>query len=311
MLLIGGILSVVAVVRLGAQSSSLTRVSVDSNGVEANDDSFFPALSANGQIVGFKSLATYLDNPPPQQSQFDVFVHDESTGQTRRVSITSLGFLGNDNSFPPALDDGGDLVAYASQASNMVPNDNNGAADVFVRNRNASTTEAVSLTQAGMLPAAGGSRDLPPSMSADGNLVAFETTAILAANDPNTDIADVYVRDRQGQTTELISVRIETRDPQPALAPAISGDGCAVVFVSPSNLIVPGGPTNGKLNLYVRNRCSDPETTELITIGFDGNPTTRDSQSSLFPPAISTDGNFIAFESDANNLVPNDTNGVT
>jgi len=311
-LVFGGLLVAGVAVRLAAQSSGVTRVSVTSSGVEGNADSFFPALSADGRIVGFKSLATNFDNTLPDQQQYDVFVHDRESGQTTRVSITSLGFVGNDNSLPPALDDSGDLVAFASEATNMVPNDTNGGDDVFVRNRIAATTEAVSLTAAGVLPAFGGSRDLPPSMSADGRFVAFETTAILTPNDPNTDIADVYVRDRQEGVTELISVRTVTRDPQPALAPAISRDGCNVVFVSPSDRLIPqGGDPNEKLDLYVRNRCADPPTTQLITRGFDGSPTTRDSQGSLFPPGITDDGALVAFESFAINLVPNDTNNLS
>lgn len=311
-LLLGGLLTVSAAVRLSAQPSDVTRVSVNSAGGEANADSFFPALSADGRIVGFKSSATNLDNTLPDDTQFDVFVHDRENGQTSRASLTSLGFVGNDNSFPPALDDSGNLVAFASNATNMVPNDRNGGADVFVRNREAATTEAVSLTSAGTLPLAGGSRDLPPSITGDGSIVAFETTAILTPDDPNTDIADVYVRDRVLGATELISVRTVTRDPQPALAPAISRDGCIVAFVSPSDRLIPqGGDPNEKLDVYVRDRCADPAVTELATIGFDGSPTTRDSQSSLFPPGITDDGALVAFESLAINLVPDDTNDVS
>jgi len=311
-LVLGCLLTVGAAVRLSAQPSDVTRVSVNSAGGEANADSFFPAISADGRIVAFKTTATNLDDDLPDATQFDVFTHDRETGQTSRTSLTSLGFVGNDNSFPPALDDSGFLVAFASNASNMVPNDRNGGADVFVRNRAAATTEAVSLTAAGTLPVAGGSRDLPPSITGDGLIVAFETTAILTPDDPNTDIADVYVRERILGVTELISVRTVTRDPQPALAPAISRNGCIVVFVSPSDRLIPqGGDPNEKLDVYVRDRCADPPVTELLTRGFDGSPTTRDSQSSLFPPAVDDDGGLVAFESLAINLVPDDTNNVS
>lgn len=311
-LLVVAVLVVSAAVRLSAQGSSIERVSVNSAGVVANADSFFPAVSANGDIVGFKSAASNLDDRLPEQTQFDVFVRDRASGQTRIVSLTSVGFVPNDNSFPPALDDSGNLVAFASEASDMVPMDRNNGDDVFVRDRDQSTTEAVSLTNAGTLPLAGGSRDVPPSISGEGRYVAFETTSILVPEDPNTDIADVYVRDRLLGVTELISVRTVTRDPSPALAPGISGNGCIVAFVSPSDRLIPqGGDPNEKLDVYIRNRCSDPPVTSLITRGFNGEPTTRDSQSSLFPPALNDDGTLISYESLAINLVPDDTNNVS
>lgn len=307
-----GLLTVVAAVQLSAQTGTIERVSVTNSGIEANADSFFPAVSSDGRIVAFKTRATNLSNQLPEDLQFDVYVHDRDNGQTTLVSLTEFGQVGNDNSFPPALDDDGSQVAFASSATNMVMGDVNGAADVWVRNRGAGTTEPVSLTQIGTLPSAGGSRDLPPSMTGDGRLVAFETTAILTENDPNTDLADVYVRDRVLGVTELISVRTVTRDPFPAYAPAISRNGCVVAFVSDSQrLIAQGQDTNERLDVYLRDRCASPPFTALITRGFDGSQTTRDSQQSLFPPALDDEGDLIVYESLAINLVPGDTNNVS
>ena len=78
------------------------------------------------------SLATNLV-PGDTNIAYDVFVHDRQTGKTRRVSVSSGGVLGNDQSAGPAISADGRFVAFDSVATNLVPGDTNGMADVFVR----------------------------------------------------------------------------------------------------------------------------------------------------------------------------------
>jgi hypothetical protein len=70
MVLLGGLAATVQ-----ADAGLTTRISVDSAGTQANDDSFFPALSANGRFVAFVSGATNLvaDNT---NDALDIFVHE-------------------------------------------------------------------------------------------------------------------------------------------------------------------------------------------------------------------------------------------
>ncbi|GIW42497.1 MAG: hypothetical protein KatS3mg076_3074 [Candidatus Binatia bacterium] len=295
---------------LPASGQEVFRVSVDSAGREADGDSFFPVLNGDGRFVAFKSDASNLADPPPEAHHFHVYVHDLETGETRRVSLSQFGFLANDNSFPPAIDDSGLVVAFGSLASNLVLGDRNGSADVFVRDLASGSIERVSTRPDGS-EAPGGTRDVPPSLSADGRFVAFETTASLLPNDPNTRLADVYVYDRETGTLELASVRTVSSDPDRAVhAPALSGDGCRVAFVTASPRLLPDGlDTDEKLDVYVRDLCS--KTTQRVSVPRDGTASRGDSQASLFPPALSFDGRFVAFESDAPNLVEGDTNGVT
>ena len=91
-----------------------------------------PAISADGRFVAFDSEATNLV-PGDTNDASDVFVRDRQTGTTRRVSVSSGGAQGNGASFDPAISADGRFVAFNSDATNLVPGDTNGAADVFVR----------------------------------------------------------------------------------------------------------------------------------------------------------------------------------
>ena len=101
------------------------RVSVDSAGEEANGESRIPfpaALSANGRRVVFHSEADDLV-PGDTNGVRDVFMHDRMTGETRRVSVSSAGGEANDHSFDTAISQDGTLVAFSSDATNLVAGD--------------------------------------------------------------------------------------------------------------------------------------------------------------------------------------------
>jgi Ca2+-binding RTX toxin-like protein len=113
------------------QTGSTTRVSVDSTGVQANNASFDPVLSADGHFVAFWSSADNLV-PRDNNGQADVFVYDRQVGRTMRISVKSTGAEVNGASYFPVLSADGHFVAFWSSADNLVPRDNNGQADVFV-----------------------------------------------------------------------------------------------------------------------------------------------------------------------------------
>jgi hypothetical protein len=111
-----------------------TRVSVDSFGVEGDDSCDVPAISADGRSVGFASYATNLVGND-SNSLLDVFVHDRVSGTTVRVSESSSGTEGNSDSLDPALSGDGRVVAFDSDASNLVAVDTNNTYDIFVRDQ--------------------------------------------------------------------------------------------------------------------------------------------------------------------------------
>ena len=114
------------------QTGQTERVSVASDGTQGNSSSYGPSISFDGRFVAFTSGASNLV-PEDTNDTFDVFVHDRQRGVTERVSVASDGTQGNGRSaFPPAISADGRFVAFTSGASNLVPDDTNGLADVFV-----------------------------------------------------------------------------------------------------------------------------------------------------------------------------------
>jgi Tol biopolymer transport system component len=113
---------------------SIVRISVDSNGIEANGESSGGQMTRDGHLVFFVSDATNLVDDDTNGLQ-DVFVHDRTTGETERVSITASGTQLNANAVRPSLGRNGRIVALFSAADNVVPGDTNGVDDVFVYKR--------------------------------------------------------------------------------------------------------------------------------------------------------------------------------
>jgi hypothetical protein len=118
-------------------AGTTTRVSVDSNGNQANQSSLNGVISADGRYVAFSSLATNLV-PGDTNNWLDVFVHDLATGVTERASVSSSGIQGDMWSDTPVLSTDGRFVTFASKSTNLVSDDTNGFADIFVRDRNPS-----------------------------------------------------------------------------------------------------------------------------------------------------------------------------
>ncbi|MCB1601013.1 MAG: hypothetical protein R3F18_17005 [Lysobacterales bacterium] len=111
-------------------TSTTTRVSVSSSGAEANHDSFTPSLSDDGRFVAFRSNASNLVSGDDNARQ-DIFVHDRSNGATARVSVPAAGGEANGHSLRPEISGDGQWIVFESDASNLVPADNNQSRDIF------------------------------------------------------------------------------------------------------------------------------------------------------------------------------------
>ena len=141
-----------------------TRVSVGLGGNQGDGESDAPSISADGRYVAFYSGSTNLVLGDTNDTA-DVFVHNRSTGQTTRVSITSGGTQGNGQSLNPSISANGDIVAFYSDSNNLVAGDTNNVDDVFVHVRGAGHTSRVSVATDGT---EGNSYSYWPSISADG-----------------------------------------------------------------------------------------------------------------------------------------------
>ncbi len=265
------------------------RISVASDGTQANDLNLFNAISDDGRYVAFESMASNLV-ANDTNGQRDIFIRDRIEKTTERVSVASDGTQANNHASLHSISDDGRYITYCSNANNLVANDTNGQSDVFVYDRVEKTTERISVASDGTQ--ANGYSHFG-SISGDGRYVAFESAANnLVANDTNGQ-RDVFVYDRVEKTTERVNVAIDnTAEPNgDSYGVSISDDGRYIAFVSEAdNLVV--DDINERSDIFVYDRV------EQTTKRFDGNSF----------PSISGNGEYVVFNSSLNNLVLDDTN---
>jgi Tol biopolymer transport system component len=248
------------------QSGTTEIVSLTSGGAAGDDDSFDPAISADGRFVSFSSDATNLV-AGDTNADMDVFVHDRRTGTTERVSVLTGGAQGNSFSWVPAISADGRFVAFDSYASNLVAGDTNGCHDIFVRDRQSGTTERVSVATGG---GQGNNQSYFPSISADGRYVAFESNATNLVPGDTNGFGDVFIRDRQSGTTARVSVdSVEGQGNSSSAAPSISANGRYVAFDSVATNLIPGD-TNGSYDVFVRDRLGGTRFTSQCSPGLGG-----------------------------------------
>jgi Tol biopolymer transport system component len=277
-----------------------TLVSVSSKGRQGNGDSSSGVISADGRYVAFLS---YASNLVPRDSNHtpDVFVHDLRTGRTIRADVSSRAKQANRGADSVSLSANGRYVAFASDASNLVPRDTNRLPDVFVRDLRTARTARVSVSNRGKQATDRlGNGSTEPSISADGRYVAFaSSSANLVAHDTNRR-PDIFVRDRKLGKTIRVSVGANgAQADAESREPAISPDGQDVAFTSFSNLTAVD--SGGRAELYVRRIGAGK--TVLASIATDGGYGNDYSGPSA---GFGANGRFLAFTSYARNLVPGD-----
>ncbi len=218
---------------------------------------------------------------------------------TTRVSVASDGTEGNGHSADPSISVDGRYVAFWSRASNLVPGDTNEMWDVFVRDTKTDATTRVSVSTSG---AQGNGTSRDPSISADGRYVAFWSWASNFDTSDTNEMPDVFVRDTETATTFRVSVSTSgTEGNGGSYSPSISADGRYVVFYSyASNLV--DGDTNEQCDIFRSDRNTGATT--RVSVSTDG----AEGNGRSIAPIISPDGRYVAFESEASNLVMGDTN---
>lgn len=290
--------------------SPTVRVSTPDGIAFANGDSSQAAVSADGRFVAFSSKASNLV-PNDTNGIEDVFVYDRLSGAVERVSVADDGseavsFVYGFGSNDPAISADGRYVAFFSCAHNLTADDDDTACDVFVRDRQLARTEKISVASDGT---GGSSSSGSPSISADGRYVAFSSLAANLVPDDTNDANDIFVRDRETLTTTRVSVtsagdQVEADDVWPIAfdGPAISGNGRYVAFTTNAATLVPDDE-NSTYDVFVHDR----ETGETSRVSLAEDGTEGDGESTA--PVLSDDGRYVAFQSWASNLVPDDTNG--
>jgi len=286
------------------QTGAVTRVSVDSAGVQGNDDSTSPSISGDGRFVVFTSYASNLVANDTNKVR-DIFLHDLITGATSRVSVTWLGEQADSDSFHPVISADGQHVAYDSFASNLVWQDTNGVHDVFEFDRDDNRVNLVSIDSNGRQ---GNGISQLPSISGDGRYVAFSSSASNIALFPDTNNSDdVFVHDRLSGRTDRISVDVNgVQGDRSSRYAAISADGRFVAFTSYATNLVPGD-TNGRYDMFVWDR--QRFTMTRIDVGPNGQQLAGGTTPDIWP-SLSADGRYVAYESGANDIVTGDYNAA-
>lgn len=222
---------------------------------------------------------------------FSAFI--PATSESVPISISSQGELGNNHSNNPSLSTDGRFVAFVSLADNLVSDDSNQVADIFVHDRLSGETSRVSISTIGEqtdTPAAN------PDISANGRFVAFQSTAtsLVPTNSQPTTTNQIYVHDRLNGITERVSVNDRGESGAGnSINPSISADGRYVAFQSEASNLILDDP-NGAADVFIRDRL-----TGHTILASPGGAADLPSGQQLH---ISEDGRTVVFTSEATNL---------
>ena len=282
------------------RTGTTRRISLDSKGNESNGDSTSPSISDDGNLVAFVSNATNL-TAVETASIDNVYVHNVSTGETTLLSVSPQGNVVDLPSREPVISGDGSTVAFTSSSDSLVDNDRNGLDDVFARNIVTGNTVLVSVPDEGQVTNA--ASDVP-SISRDGRFVTFISSS-QNFTPIDTEFANVYVRDLQNATTELVSFSSPgVPVHKDCVSAAISGDGNFVAFTSRADDLPVGNALPNIANLYLYSAATGSITFEDVSV--DGATTDAD----IVNPTICSDGSVIAFASHASQLTATGSTGL-
>jgi Tol biopolymer transport system component len=205
-----------------------------------------------------------------------------TTARTTRVDVSSSAQQGDRPSWTAGISANGRFVAFTSQATNLVPSDTNHRQDAFVYDRSTGRTERVSVSSSGAQAKPrsdpdGGSAAL--DLSANGRYVLFRSDASNLVPGDTNGKTDAFIRDRRtGKTHRIPPTGVGV------LQGVLSADSRYAVLSA-------GG------NVY----RYDLRSHHVIRV-TPGTNSWSDSGS------VSADGRFVAFTSNASDLVHGDTN---
>ena len=266
------------------------RVSISSNGIEANASAFGEGISYDGRFVIFTSMATNLVNNDTNEFK-DVFLHDRQTHETILISKSFDGSQTNETSDYASISSSGQYVVFSSNATNLVENDTNESPDIFIYDHQTEEIEIIPLAFDDPQREIRNVKNL--SVSTDGRYIAFQAV-LWKANEVNQD--NIFVHDRLLEETRLVSVSSEgVKGDSWSINPEISANGQFVSFTSDSRNLVEND-TNRYRDIFVHDLISG--ITERVSIATDG----TEGNGSAGNSSISSDGRYVVFDTRANNL---------
>jgi len=276
------------------------RASEDAEGGEYNWGSRTADISADGRYAVFYSGAPFVE--ADENDRPDWYRKDMTTGEIELVSVSTDGEQADnsydDDSGKASISADGRFVAFDSPATNLVDDDTNDEWDVYVRDMDEETTVRASVDSDGN-ESTDGSWD--PAISGDGRYVAFTTDGVFDASDSH-EYRDVYVHDLETGDTTRVSVDEEGNEGgRGSRSPDINADGQFIAFITGNAFVA--DDLSGYQDVYVKDM--DEGTYRRANVASDG---TESNDASWDTPAISDDGSRVVFDSNATNLVMDDTN---
>lgn len=277
---------------------SMRRASLSNSGAEVSSECLDACVDAQGRFVAFVSPSPVLV-PGDTNPWMDIFLRDMEMGTTALMS--KLGSSANASSQTPAISMDGRVIAFESYATNLVsPPLPDFMRHVYVKDTRLGGLTLVSVTPDGV---PGNAESTSPRLNGDGTRVVFESLASDLVDGDANGVRDVYVRDLVDQTTVLISRASDGSQGELAsFANSISQDGNRVVFHTSSPL--EEASDNHADDVYVRDL--ETSTTILVSVAADGGGGNGHSRFG----SLSADGRYVAFQSTADNLVPDDDNAM-
>ena len=279
---------------LDTSTGLITQESVSPEGTPSRGDSQTPSLSSDGRVIAFETMASNLPSGEATHVRLHIIVRERQDGALR-TPLSASGDVPNGLTSDPVVSGDGRAVAFTSDASNLTPGEdvNGQQTDVYFWRLDSSTVTRLSVDDRGVQPTSGASHS--PSVSRDGELVAFVSTARLVPDDTN-NMADVYLRDVRRGVTSLVSRGVDGSPADGAShSPALSANGRYVAFAS----------TAANLGARDRNRENDvyihdvtAGTTTLVSATSKGEAANAASRR----PAISADGRYVVYQSVGSNV---------
>ena len=277
-------------------------ISAGLTGEEGNGDSYAPAISADGKTVAFESYSTNLVQTDKNGAR-DVFVWHANTNKIETVSIGANGVETNAESMEPSVSGDGNYIAFTSMASNISATEKGTSNNnVFLRDLQNGTTIMISV-DALSGKGGGGSR---PSVSYDGNRIAFYSHTSTLVTDDKNGIWDIFLWEKNKSKLKRISLTTDhkernqgTESANRIVVPAISGNGRYIAYTTTAtNMIM--GDVNNYQDVFVYDIEADSTVIASINSGAPGNADSPIEQGEKI--AISFDGKWVAFTTNATNL---------
>jgi Tol biopolymer transport system component len=260
-----------------------------------NSDCNQPSISADGRYVVFASVVS----DDVDRTVTDILLRDRVENTTRRITTARGGGLSNGWSSEPVLNANATAVVFASAARNLVPelDVNEAEPDIYRFDISSGAIDRISVDSHGVQHRGS---SVMPSVSGDGRYVAFTSTAVLVPprNGPEPKPTGgrqplVYLRDtRTGRTTIVGGAEPPNGG---TTMPAISADGHTVAFASRATNLV-ARDRNKSSDIFVYDVDSGGVT--LVSRGAGGGT----ANGASFNPAVSADGRFVVFQSDASDM---------